>query len=97
MLAFWWEAVSFFFFPSSDGQDLVRWESCLLTIGLYFRLVRCWGEAPRTGCYWWLGDVGSCIQVVAFVGVLATGYSLGLVLWQSSLSESALPLRRLGA
>ena len=28
-----------------------------------------WMRHP-SGCSWWLGDAGSCIQVVSFVGVL---------------------------
>ena len=27
----------------------------------------CLDEASCTGCYWWLVDAGSCIQVVSFV------------------------------
>ena len=38
-------------------------------------------EVSCTGCYWWLGDAGSCVQVVFFVWVLTIWYSLGLVLW----------------
>ena len=30
----------------------------------------CLDEESYTGCYWWLGDVGPCIQVISFVGVL---------------------------
>ena len=29
--------------------------------------VCCLDEASCTGCYWWLDDAGSCIQVVSFV------------------------------
>ena len=32
-----------------------------------------------SGCYRWLGDAGSCIQVVSSVWVLTIWYSLGLV------------------
>ena len=60
-------------------------------LGLYFCFVCCLDEASCTGCYWWLGDVGSCIQVVSFVWVLTIWYSLGLVLWQSRVLESVLP------
>ena len=35
-----------------------------------FCLVCFLDEASCTGCYWQLGDARSCIQVVAFVGVL---------------------------
>ena len=35
-----------------------------------FFVVVVWMRHPVTGCYWWLGDAGSCIQVVSFVGVL---------------------------
>ena len=38
-------------------------------------------EASCTGCYWWLGDAGSCIQVVSFVWVLTIWCALGLILW----------------
>ena len=41
----------------------------------------CLGEVFCTGCYWWLGDAGSCIQVVSFVWVLTIWHSLGLALW----------------
>ena len=50
-----------------------------------------------TGCYWWRGDAGSCIQVVFFVWVLAIWYSLRLVLWWSRVLESVLPFQRLRA
>ena len=40
--------------------------------GLYFCFVCCLDEAFCTGCYWWLGDAGSCTQVVLFVWVLTT-------------------------
>ena len=39
-------------------------------LGLYFCFFCCLGEASCTGCYWWLGDARSCIQVVSFVWVL---------------------------
>ena len=29
--------------------------------------VCCLDEASCMGCYWWLGDAGSCIRVVLFV------------------------------
>ena len=29
--------------------------------------VCCLDETSCTGCYWWLGDAGSCIQVVSFL------------------------------
>ena len=48
-------------------------------LGLYFCFVCCLDEAFCTGCYWWLGDARSCIQVVSFVQVLSIWYSLGLV------------------
>ena len=47
------------------GGDPVCW-----WLGLYFCFVCCLGEVSCTGCYWWLGDGGSCIQVVSFVWVL---------------------------
>ena len=43
----------------------------------------------------WLGDSGSCIQVVSFLWVLTIWYSLLLVLWLSRVLESMLPLQRL--
>ena len=48
---------------------------------LYFCFVSCLDEASCTGCYWWLGGAKSCIQVVSFILVLTTWYSLGLILW----------------
>ena len=61
-------------------------------LGLYFCFVCCLDEVSCTGCYWWLGDARSCIQVVSFVWVLTIWYSLGLVLWLSGVLESVLPL-----
>ena len=49
-------------------------------LGSYFCFVCCLDEASCTGCYWWLGDARSCVQVVSFVWVLTIWYSLGLVL-----------------
>ena len=37
----------------------------------------CLDEPSCTGCYWWLGDVGSCIQVASFVWVLTAWCLLG--------------------
>ena len=64
-------------FPSG-GQGWVRWWSCLLMLGFgfLFGLLFRWGIC--TGCYWWLGDATSCIQVVSFVWVLTIWYSWGL-------------------
>ena len=64
-------------------------------LGWYFCFVCCLDEVSCTRCYWWLGDAGSCIQVVSFVWVLTIWYPLGLVLWQSRVLESVLPLQRL--
>jgi len=64
-------------------------------LGLYFCFVCCLDEVSCTGCYWWLGGAGSCIQVVSFVWALTVWYSAksqtrlsdwternwGLVLW----------------
>ena len=44
-------------------------------LGFYFCFVCCLDEASCTECYWWLGDAGSCIQVVLFVWVLTIWYS----------------------
>ena len=66
-------------------------------LGLYFCFVCCLNGAFCTVCYWWLGDAGSCIQVVSFVWVLTIWYSLGLVLWSSRVLESVLLLPRLRA
>ena len=71
------------------GGNPVCWWS-----GLYFCSV-CLDEASCTECSWWLGDAGSYIQVVSNVWVLTIWYSLRLVLWQSRVSESVLPLQRL--
>ena len=69
-----------FVFPLMDkaewGGDPVSW-----WLHLYFCFVCCLDEASWTGCYWWLGDAGSCIQVVSSVWVLTIWYSLGLVLY----------------
>jgi len=57
--------------------------------GLHFYCVCCLDEVSCTGCYWWLGDAGSCIQVVSFVWVLTIWYSLRLFFrrrhWQPTL------------
>ena len=58
-----------------------------------FCLLSRWGM----GCYWWLGDARSCIQVVSFVWILTIWYSPGLVLCLSRVLESVLPLQRLRA
>ena len=44
------------------GSNPVCW-----LFGLYFCFVCCLVEASCIGCYWWLGDTRSCIQVVSFV------------------------------
>ena len=51
----------------------------------YFCFVCCLDEASCTGCYWWLGDAGSCIQVVSFVWVLTVWYYLALILGRLGL------------
>ena len=48
-------------------------------LGLCFLFVCCLDEVSYSGCYRWLGDDGSCIQVVSSVWVLTIWYSLGLV------------------
>ena len=70
MLVFCWEEVSFVYFFSLMGR--AEWGSNPVCwwLGLYFCPVFCLNEVPCTGCYWQLGDAESCIQVVAFVGVL---------------------------
>ena len=60
------------------GSNPVCW-----WLGLYFCCWCCLDEASCTGCYWWLSDAGSCIQVVSFLWVLTICYTLGLVLWWS--------------
>ena len=50
-------------------------------LGFYFCFVCCLDEASCTGCYWWLGDAGSCIQVVSFVWILTIWYFLGIRQW----------------
>ena len=74
-----------------DGDRVCWW------LGFYFCFVCCLDKASCTGCYWWLGDAWSCIQVVSFVWVLIIWYSLGLVLWEGRVLESVLPLQRLRA
>ena len=72
------------------GGNPVCWWLCL-----YLCFVCCLDEVSCTGCLWWLDDAGSCIQVVSFEWVLTIWYSLGLILWQSRVLESALLLQRL--
>ena len=66
----------------------------LLMIVFFFFFFHLVG-ASCMGCYWWLGDTGSYIQVVSFVWVLTIWCSLGLVLWYSRVLESLLPFQRL--
>ena len=83
-VSLWWDLckifVCLFVIPlmgkAEWGDNPVCW-----WLGLYFCFVCCLDEASCTGCYWWLGDAGSCIQVVSFVWVLTIWYSIGLVLW----------------
>jgi len=86
--------VCLFVFPlmgkTEWGGNLVCW-----WLGLYICFVCCLDEASCTGFYWWLGDAGSCILVVSFVGVLIIWYSLGLFLWYYRVLESVLPLQDL--
>ena len=42
-----------------------------------------------TGCYWWLGDAGSCILVVSFVWVFTILYPLQLVLEKAMAPHSS--------
>ena len=65
------------------GNPVCWWQ------GLCFCFVCCLDEASCTGCYWWLGDARSCIQVVSFAWVLTIWYSLWLVLLQSRVGVSA--------
>ena len=88
--------VCLFVFPLM-GKDEWGGNPVCWYLGLYFCFVCCLDEASCTGCYWWLGDAGPCIQVVSFVWVLTIWYSLGLVLWESRVLESVLPLQRLRA
>ena len=73
-----WIFVCLFVFPlmgkAEWGGNPVCW-----WLGLYFCFVCCLDEASCTGCYWWLGDAGSCITVVSFVWVLTIWYPIGLV------------------
>ena len=48
---------------------------------LYFCFACCLDEASCTRCYWWLGEAGSCIQIVSVVWVLTIWCSIGLALW----------------
>ena len=64
----WWARLSEVVMLSSDDWVCIFVFCCL-------------DEASCTGSYWWLGDAGSCIQVVSFVWVLTIWFSLGLVLW----------------
>ena len=66
-------------------------------LDLYFCFFCCLDEASWIGCYCWLGDAGSYIQVVSFVWILTIWYSLGLVLWLSRALKSVLLLQGLRA
>ena len=61
---------------SEWGSNPVCW-----WLGMYLFFVCCLDEVFCTGCYWWLGDATSYIQVVSFVWVLTIWYSLRLVFW----------------
>ena len=52
------------------------------SVCIFFFLVCCLDEVSCTVCYWAVGDAVSCMQVVAFVGILTIRYSLGLVVLQ---------------
>ena len=91
-----WVFVCLFLLPvigkAEWGGNPVSW-----WLGLHFCFACCSDEASCTGCYWCLGDAGSCNQVVSFVWVLTIWYSLRLVLWLSRVLESVLPLQWLRA
>ena len=65
--------VCLFVFPlkgkAEGGGNPVSWWFCL-----YFCFVCCLDKALCTGCYLWLPDAGTCIQVVSFVWVLTVWY-----------------------
>ena len=69
--------VSLFVFPLRGKAEWGGTPVCWW-LGLYFCFVCCLDEASCTGCCLWLGDAGSCIQVVSFVWILSIWYSLGL-------------------
>ena len=54
--------VGLFVFPLMDKVVILSADDWVC---IFF--VCCLDEASCTGCYWWLGDAGSCIQVVSFV------------------------------
>ena len=58
-------------FTAEWGGNPICW-----WLGLYFCYVCSLDEVSCTGCYWWLGDSRSCIQVVSLVRVLTIWYSL---------------------
>ena len=62
MFFLWWARLSEVVILSAD-------------LGLYFCFLWCLDEAS---CTRWLGDAGSCVQVVSFVWILSIWYSLGL-------------------
>ena len=57
--------------------------------GFVFCFVCCLDEASCIGCYWWLGDAGSCIPVVLFLWVLTFWYPLGLVQEKAMAPQSS--------
>ena len=72
--------VSLFVFPligkgEWDGNPVCWWLGFIFVLFVFLDKVFC------TGCYCWLGDAGSCIEVVTFVWVLTIWESLGSVLW----------------
>ena len=94
-----WVFVCLFVFPlmgmAEWGGDPVCW-----WLYLCFCFVCCLDEGSCAGWYRWLADARSCIQVVSFLWVLTIfmiWYFLVLVLWQSRVLESVLPLQRLRA
>ena len=78
--------VSLFVFPligkgEWDGNPVCWWLGFIFVLFVFLDKVFC------TGCYCWLGDAGSCIEVVTFVWVLTIWESLGSVLWKSKIFE----------
>ena len=74
-----WIFVCLFGFPLKGKAECSGTPVCWW-LGL-FLLCLLLDEASCPGCYCWLGDARSCIQVVSFLWILTVWYSLGLVLW----------------
>ena len=77
----WWTKLSEVVILSADDWVCICFVCCL-------------NEVSCTGCYWWLGDAGSWIQVVSFVSVLTIWF--GYLMQRVDSLEKTLMLGGIG-